>query len=149
MRGKEEPKSESGVRFGIIPAHAGKRLLDCYHFHNNRDHPRSCGEKDQLRRRLGLCGGSSPLMRGKGNTLGNIPVRVGIIPAHAGKSKIGRGYVDSNRDHPRSCGEKTHARPGLFGILGSSPLMRGKACRIVDVQAERGIIPAHAGKRLK
>ena len=65
MRGKAARGERLSSICGIIPAHAGKRSGTVCTGCSAWDHPRSCGEKDQLRRRLGLCGGSSPLMRGK------------------------------------------------------------------------------------
>ena len=65
-------------------------------------------------------------MRGKGFALVNRVLRVGITPAHAGKSfkqLIQRLFA---QDHPRACGEKCYrAAKGLPG---------------------RRITPAHAGK---
>ncbi len=72
-----------------------------------------------------------------------------IIPAHAGKSQLLCDLFTGVGDHPRSCGEKAAIR-ALYRIMwGSSPLMRGKVVAGLSIGDDFGIIPAHAGKRLK
>ena len=50
---------------------------------------------------------------------------LGIIPAYAGNTIIGKYFVEDNGDHPRVCGE--HIKRKIAGDfrLGSSPRMRG------------------------
>ena len=73
--------------------------------------------------------GSSPLTRGKPADREPPADRVGLIPAHAGKTRPPtRGRL---RDH------------------GSSPLTRGKRGRRLFRQSRRGLIPAHAGKTVR
>ncbi len=75
-------------------------------------------------------------------------MRLGLIPAHAGKTKvIGQGY-DSSWAHPRSRGE--NLLEGLNGVvgLGSSPLTRGKLPVGKTCAFCTRLIPAHAGKTL-
>ena len=48
--------------------------------------------------------------------------------------------------HPRSRGENLSEYGGFTCVLGSSPLTRGKRTNSDDDQANRGLIPAHAGK---
>ena len=65
MRGKDiQPADEKSIA-GITPAHAGKSMG--YTIFNNRvrDHPRTCGEKGQVRFCSHQCQGSPPHMRGK------------------------------------------------------------------------------------
>ena len=73
---------------------------------------------------------------------------VGCSPAWAGKSARARHSARYTRDHPRSCGEKCTARYYQAEVAGSSPLMRGKVAAAGRAPDQRGIIPAHAGKRL-
>ena len=71
---------------GLIPAHAGKTELPRSAGSHHRAHPRSCREN-----RTGVFQdipehGSSPLMRGKLSSAMARYLRVGLIPAHAGKT---------------------------------------------------------------
>ena len=74
-------------------------------------------------------------------------IKLGITPAHAGKSlRLPNNHVRI-RDHPRACGEKVVTTLKSARTKGSPPRMRGK------VRVEKldyfgpGITPAHAGKR--
>ena len=92
---------------GITPAHAGKR----FGMHSakgvNGDHPRACGEKMPSCATRSSWKGSPPRMRGKVDQLLLNAVRVGITPAHAGKSVRRATDRKADLDHPRACGEKT------------------------------------------
>ena len=72
--------------------------------------------------------GSSPLTRGKLVRIGGALWRVGLIPAHAGKTR--RSSLASSR------------------AAGSSPLTRGKRAQVLLEDASDRLIPAHAGKTL-
>ena len=90
--------------------------------------------------------GSSPLTRGKPNVSTSVFIMVGLIPAHAGKT---RGVCPSkirNAAHPRSRGENLHICRMTMSWHGSSPLTRGKPKFIVVPCSFPGLIPAHAGK---
>ena len=50
--------------------------------------------------------------------------------------------------HPRSRGENVGGDPQELPDLGSSPLTRGKQSSCVRARADRGLIPAHAGKTI-
>ena len=90
--------------------------------------------------------GSSPLTRGKPDgPPPRAPVR-GLIPAHAGKTKIKRTKLLWSTAHPRSRGENVVADTKKFSRAGSSPLTRGKHHRRRQLTESRGLIPAHAGK---
>ena len=70
--------------------------------------------------------GSPPPMRGKVNEVILTGKRVGITPAHAGKSF---DFDFSNfpyKDHPRPCGEKWRTAAAKRKLRGSPPPMRGK-----------------------
>ena len=96
---------------GITPAYAGKSSLACCPWRLHWDHPRVCGEK--ARPRLGSRRhlGSPPRMRGKVEIHCCRVFDVGITPAYAGKSSSSIRVVQSSRDHPRVCGEKTKKIP--------------------------------------
>ena len=111
---------------GLIPAHAGKTMLNRIGLASSGAHPRSRGENRRV-----ACGeacgrGSSPLTRGKPSQIGDTEFKAGLIPAHAGKTKF---YEKPPLDwgaHPRSRGENTSAARSKLGQPGSSPLTRGK-----------------------
>ena len=66
MRGKVQIKPECPDPCRITPAHAGKRKPPAFGATNRRDHPRACGEKENLIADFGHPVGSPPRMRGKG-----------------------------------------------------------------------------------
>ena len=72
--------------------------------------------------------------------------RLGLIPAHAGKTAHPRqppGYAPA---HPRSRGENPQRGRFRREQKGSSPLTRGKLSDRVSCSPGDGLIPAHAGK---
>ena len=113
---------------------------------STRAHPRSRGENLAHVQRYADNLGSSPLTRGKHVGETQVQDRLGLIPAHAGKTPPCSSRPRTFRAHPRSRGENTEAAALIFGTTGSSPLTRGK--RRVHGVTERlvGLIPTHAGK---
>ena len=95
----------SGQR--ITPAYAGKRSSRHSAMHRKQDHPRLCGEKPTIKRRLQYPRGSPPPMRGKVEVMQIMTDLTRITPAYAGKSIGSLLRVASHRDHPRLCGEKS------------------------------------------
>ena len=75
-------------------------------------------------------------------------MRAGLIPAHAGKTKIADKCVHHDRAHPRSRGENLPSHPAPLAGGGSSPLTRGKHKFKNTLSFAGGLIPAHAGKTL-
>ena len=71
-----------------------------------QDHPRACGEKIGAEVSISYNRGSPPRMRGKGNDGNGFLYYVRITPAHAGKRIMPLKAGQSQRDHPRACGEK-------------------------------------------
>ena len=145
-RGK---RGRSRVRLsslGLIPAHAGKtearrsaRILV-------RAHPRSRGENGDGGNRTPRTAGSSPLTRGK-PCLRSVGVSTGgLIPAHAGKTRLGHQRRPRNAAHPRSRGENRVFSQERECLLGSSPLTRGRPPANERPRGRRRLIPAHAGK---
>ena len=126
MRGKV-PEYLGGDRImRITPAHAGKRLSQYSARTLTRDHPRTCGEKNIVRKASFDPQGSPPHMRGKGADLSGVTGATRITPAHAGKSSKMTHNYELRRDHPRTCGEKSCCGFHMASILGSPPHMRGK-----------------------
>ena len=91
----------------------------------------------------------TPHMRGKAGRLRGLQAGTGITPAHAGKSICSLRLNMLHRDHPRTCGEKIASWTVDRVSMGSPPHMRGKAVWKDIKRAEKGITPAHAGKRLR
>ena len=90
--------------------------------------------------------GSSPLTRGKLRPgIRSRPVH-GLIPAHAGKTSIGCVPLTIPWAHPRSRGENPGHTVVRAGLVGSSPLTRGKLTGVSMCVFRAGLIPAHAGK---
>ena len=71
---------------------------------------------------------------------------LGLIPAHAGKTRPVEARLGVPGAHPRSRGE--NIRPIGFASIaaGSSPLTRGKPYAPTSWWAGERLIPAHAGK---
>ena len=147
MRGKVSTESPETLARGITPAHAGKRYPAAPRRMCNRDHPRTCGEKQLI---LGIeqrIVGSPPHMRGKDTCDDCRGIKKGITPAHAGKRQFCIDDYIINRDHPRTCGEKESPHFAPPASLGSPPHMRGKEFLPGSSFSKIGITPAHAGKR--
>ena len=146
MRGKAGVHVCHLARCGITPAHAGKSGLHPTLSASARDHPRACGEKGNSSMIDDNKQGSPPRMRGKVRVVQQVPARLGITPAHAGKSCVNLVARLVNRDHPRACGEKRLVSISTVCPAGSPPRMRGKAKYIEALTDGDGITPAHAGK---
>ena len=71
---------------------------------------------------------------------------VGLIPAHAGKTRPGEGAGPFYGAHPRSRGENDWTLLKALVMPGSSPLTRGKHLSAMFDRSAGGLIPAHAGK---
>ena len=131
---------------GLIPAHAGKTQAVTIQAQGHGAHPRSRGENGYFAFRVWPVLGSSPLTRGKHHRSQRGLSPAGLIPAHAGKTRIGTRIRGMAWAHPRSRGEN----PRLIGAgaapAGSSPLTRGKPMSASRWRARLGLIPAHAGK---
>ena len=85
-------------------------------------------------------------MRGKlRRRMGN-PARLGLIPAHAGKTPLPFRLRSRGRAHPRSRGENSLHAPICCAKFGSSPLTRGKRHPRIRLGLPAGLIPTHAGK---
>ena len=129
MRGAGPQDGRAPPVQGIIPAHAGSRLSVRLISMPSRDHPRACGEQHRRQRP-------------------RVELR-GIIPAHAGSSVTRNTCPSDLRDHPRACGEQLARRLIAYCGWGSSPRMRGAERLKRRLELLAGIIPAHAGSRIK
>ena len=129
----------------IIPACAGSTYSGAPCPAQLGDHPRVCGEHPTA-----LCNGlqragSSPRVRGAPGDSSPVFPLDGIIPACAGSTLTLKARNPCAWDHPRVCGEHTHARTSSIVILGSSPRVRGAPPAGRDFRPGRRIIPACAG----
>ena len=131
---------------GLIPAHAGKTLVSGLAVPVPWAHPRSRGEN--ILSGTISCGrsGSSPLTRGKPLPAQGMTLEFRLIPAHAGKTSPLTVGVALSWAHPRSRGENLVAAVDTMPLTGSSPLTRGKQGWCPQVDVNRRLIPAHAGK---
>ena len=145
-RGKRISGLVIGGISGLIPAHAGKTRRHRQPATRAPAHPRSRGENVWVEFEGNVCYGSSPLTRGKRDSGRRSLVSSGLIPAHAGKTGAGSPPTSDRRAHPRSRGENASCSGLMPNAAGSSPLTRGKRGDRRDDRADRGLIPAHAGK---
>ena len=145
MRGTLSENIGKLLTDGIIPAHAGNTFNKTVQSCKIRDHPRTCGEHYRSRCLRNPDRGSSPHMRGtpRRKTLAN--QTDGIIPAHAGNTRLRPEPFRRAEDHPRTCGEHQVRLDSLAEIEGSSPHMRGTHEIPALGRRNPGIIPAHAG----
>ena len=109
-------------------------------------HPRSRGENKCLTTPALALSGSSPLTRGKLRLCCSEAVRVGLIPAHAGKTNSPHVIAQPLAAHPRSRGENHIVSRAGIEPAGSSPLTRGKLTGVPRDTTRFRLIPAHAGK---
>ena len=147
-RGKRDTIWQGISTVGLIPAHAGKTPCWAPPYLVLRAHPRSRGENQVAVVMILSPSGSSPLTRGKRRLLVGHGKRLGLIPAHAGKTSRSLSRSRRRRAHPRSRGENRVVGPPWVGQLGSSPLTRGKLIGLAGGSQLDGLIPAHAGKTL-
>ena len=85
-RGKHSSERTWLQRWRLIPAHAGKTYGVVNTTPGVEAHPRSRGENDADRPRVGAHAGSSPLTRGKLGLNLTLTGSLRLIPAHAGKT---------------------------------------------------------------
>ena len=130
----------------LIPAHAGKTAPRRQRGVSGPAHPRSRGENSPASEPQMPTPGSSPLTRGKHPDDGADGGRLGLIPAHAGKTRPASSTGRFTGAHPRSRGENTVWPYPEENEKGSSPLTRGKPPRWRGRPPRVRLIPAHAGK---
>ena len=90
--------------------------------------------------------GSSPLTRGKQHPRHCRRGLHRLIPAHAGKTAPLLQLPQARAAHPRSRGENSARCMSAAGVVGSSPLTRGKLAGLLVFVGIFRLIPAHAGK---
>ena len=146
MRGKASGSFGDYAKFRITPAYAGKSSGTEWGFRTDWDHPRLCGEKQNLRLFVLYHRGSPPPMRGKVPKSLTCQIANRITPAYAGKRNHWQKKTLLQKDHPRLCGEKFFLPDKSGTFAGSPPPMRGKASGSFGDCAKFRITPAYAGK---
>ena len=86
-RGKRRVHGVTERLVGLIPTHAGKTGSRSCRLRPSTAHPRSRGENTEYACTISSSRGSSPLTRGKRVLQRDKRVQVGLIPAHAGKTR--------------------------------------------------------------
>ncbi len=110
---------------GLIPAHAGSTAWKQFSSRSSRAHPRSRGEHGRGLQPNPHRWGSSPLTRGARTEVRKMLRLMGLIPAHAGSTRLRSPSALCVRAHPRSRGEHSIAPSTQKSSVGSSPLTRG------------------------
>ena len=131
---------------GLIPTHAGKTRPPKVSRSKPVAHPHSRGENAAPGVEYTVKDGSSPLTRGKRHHQPGLGSPRGLIPTHAGKTRVGAGRSRRPRAHPHSRGENRTMPAFSASTMGSSPLTRGKHAGEHCTEARPGLIPTHAGK---
>ena len=145
-RGKLSDSNQPKLIQRLIPAHAGKTSAGRSRPGPPWAHPRSRGENRPGQRGVLHRVGSSPLTRGKRRKDRLRLTRLGLIPAHAGKTFVLMRGPPGSWAHPRSRGENVAVTTPSPFWQGSSPLTRGKHLAAAPRPSVDGLIPAHAGK---
>ena len=146
VRGKPFQPSLRVDIIRITPAGAGKTLHHLKFFATLQDHPRRCGENDEIITAAQPKIGSPPQVRGK-LTLSSCRMdTIRITPAGAGKTYIALSALCTTQDHPRRCGENGFSTNYKNYIPGSPPQVRGKPYPCTLFRAAFRITPAGAGK---
>ena len=133
------------MRRRFIPTRAGIGSISASIFTASSVHPRSCGDRPSSIASRMSNDGSSPLVRGSGLDCSHRGNNFRFIPARAGigwRTSISR-YAATV--HPHSCGDREYFGLDFYGVVGSSPLVRGSGAMIRGKCLILRFIPARAG----
>ena len=111
------------------------------------DHPRVCGEQNQLLMDQVPIPGSPPRVRGTVHLCARSRRRSRITPACAGNSAVLVKDPVTVKDHPRVCGEQGLIAAGMAYLDGSPPRVRGTGLPALETLLPDRITPACAGNR--
>ena len=146
VRGKLQIPGSGLHSHRYIPARAGEATGG-----NSRTtpawvHPRACGGSEhEIGGHVGLLG-TSPRVRGKPDLGMRVSAKLRYIPARAGEAFAKSRTATLQRVHPRACGGSLQLPEELFGVVGTSPRVRGKPLEAADRRALERYIPARAGE---
>ena len=135
---------DAGAR--LIPARAGKTSPTSTTPTTPSAHPRACGENALDVDGVASGRGSSPRVRGKPAPAPRRLHHRGLIPARAGKTRLGGAGGCCTPAHPRACGENLVSAACAVVSVGSSPRVRGKPVSEPAMTTGYRLIPARAGK---
>ena len=107
LRGTVEVGLADGDEGRFIPAPAGNGPQAGQSMCPSTVHPRACGERDWRESLSQVAAGSSPRLRGTGESHNRARPRRRFIPAPAGNGFPGRCGNPTIPVHPRACGERT------------------------------------------
>ena len=147
MRGTKSITHGSSTDPRITPACAGNRPYTGGAGGAAQDHPRVCGEQNQLLMDQVPIPGSPPRVRGTVHLCARSRRRSRITPACAGNRPCSPRRGPASRDHPRVCGEQPGAPDQRGQGIGSPPRVRGTAGGPHAHRRRGGITPACAGNR--
>ena len=145
-RGKRGHKSAFAGGGRLIPAWAGKTVIDAMSCSIVGAHPRVGGENSTSSKAGASLLGSSPRGRGKLSQWSIWVSQCRLIPAWAGKTGKIVPVTSAARAHPRVGGENSGSQGRGPRIGGSSPRGRGKHMRATGLSQTARLIPAWAGK---
>ena len=91
----------------FIPAPAGNGAKEIVSLSGSPVHPRACGERLRVEKRVRHDDGSSPRLRGTAASSRRWLRNKRFIPAPAGNGSVGRSGTVTHTVHPRACGERT------------------------------------------
>ena len=144
-RGRRRVRPGRRHRRGLIPAHAGSTTTSPTYPHASSAHPRSRGVDGLSTVTRRVRSGSSPLTRGRQVQWSTASGGGGLIPAHAGSTRVPVAFMVPTPAHPRSRGVDYLPAADTVPIWGSSPLTRGRPRRCHQERKHWRLIPAHAG----
>ncbi len=147
-RGRPLDTRRDGAGERIIPACAGPTPATVVAVNRPGDHPRLRGADRDTDAGSCLDAGSSPLARGRHDSLVSEAADVRIIPACAGPTWSSRIRRAAWKDHPRLRGADGQSTWSSGVTVGSSPLARGRPSGRRDRMERVRIIPACAGPTL-
>ncbi len=145
VRGSDRGRKQRLHVGRFIPARAGIGCWVAKYPKRPPVHPRSCGDRIEIGKRLNGSDGSSPLVRGSAPFLRLAPSGSRFIPARAGIGASSAGRSGVATVHPRSCGDRDTVVFDANGERGSSPLVRGSGHPARAGPAGPRFIPARAG----
>ena len=145
VRGTVFVENQKFCKIGITPACAGNSLPMLKLMHLCKDHPRVCGEQEEVDMGDRAQAGSPPRVRGTAVLFEKARRRSGITPACAGNRRVAQKVESVLWDHPRVCGEQVQVKFRRTMSKGSPPRVRGTVSRYAGIPITEGITPACAG----
>ena len=109
------------------------------------DHPHACGDKLLCLYLFTVPIGSSPCVWGKVVNVSADNYLIRIIPMRVGTSIEYVLELESGKDHPHACGDKSFSSCTISLALGSSPCVWGQVKVRTPLGRVLGIIPMRVG----